>query len=189
MNFSLCRCTATIGIGLAAIFSVQHVQAVCRSERTLVALQSDVAKQHFTGLLKKLPEIFGCDESDFPNDTLGDFNPDAWRIRVLMKRNSLSQRVIVAHELGHAQASLQGEIYGPFKGHGQIWLHVMIDAGFDAEAQRTAGLTNYYPGLLQVYQTVASGERSMGKRAPNVDVVALLNERPAVLDLFLKPID
>jgi hypothetical protein len=187
MSFPLNK-LVTIWFAIFLVISPKETMAICRPEPILTAMEIAIAKKHFPEVSKKLPEIVGCDPNDF-TDALGDFNPNTWRIRVLMEKSSLTREVIVAHELGHAQASLEGEEYTHFRGHGAIWIRVMIRAGFGAEAQRTAKLTTYYPGLLQVYQVVASTEAHTLKPVPEVNVIALLNERPAVLDFLLTPID
>lgn len=181
---------AMASIALAALLSAQGAWAVCRTEPVLVDLQRAVAEKHFPKLLAKLPAILGCDSaSDFSANAVGDFSPDQWRVRVLRTETSLAPRIIVAHELGHAQVAFEGGSDTPFKGHGESWLRAMRRAGFDAEARRTASLSTYYPGLLSVYQQMASSERPSRKHKEEVDLLALLNERPSFLNMLLKPID
>lgn len=183
----------TAGAALAVLLSAQGAWAACRADPNLVDLQRMVAERHFPRLLSRLPAIVAC---DFPRDlspnAVGDFSPDEWRVRVLKIKTpsaDLAPRIVVAHELGHAQVAFDGGHDTPFKGHGEPWLRAMRRAGLNDEAYRTASLSTYYPGLLSVYQQVVSSERPSRKPKEEVDFLALLNERPAFLSVLLKPVD
>lgn len=160
--------------------------ASCQVDAGLVEMQARIARLRFPSLVSRLPRILRCEAHDFANGALGDFNDGSWTVRVLNGQQGLTEQVIVWHELGHARASLDGETYGPFKGHGSIWLRVMIRSGLASEARRTA---EHYPGLLPVYQKVMHLERGAGAKRPDVDLLDFLRERPAFLEFLTKLID
>ncbi|MDL2355532.1 MAG: hypothetical protein QFF03_09765 [Pseudomonadota bacterium] len=161
-------------------------RADCQVDANLVEMQARIARLHFPSLVSRLPRILRCEAHDFAGGALGDFNDGSWTVRVLNGQHGLTEQVIVWHELGHARASLDGETYGPFKGHGPIWLRVMIRSGLASEARRTA---EYYPGLLPLYQQVMHLERRVTPERTDIDLLGFLRERPAFLEFLTKRID
>lgn len=179
---------AATALSVALCCGAGAAGAVCRDDPALAALEARIARQHFPQLTARLPPIQRCDASDFPLNVSGDFNPNTWHIRVITTKQLELDRLIVWHELGHAAATEKGETPGgPFRGHGPIWLRVMIRSGLATEAKRTAEI---YPGLLPVYQQVMLKERKPTEQHPDgADLLAFLRERPGFIGFLLTPID
>jgi hypothetical protein len=177
---------------LAVIFS-SPTHAICRPSPELESLQRELAIKYFPDVKDRLPKITACDRADVGESILGDFNSDKWAIRIITERDDFPVKIVVAHELGHAVAFLQGERHHQYRGHGAIWMRVMIRAGFATEAQRTSNLHFHYPGLDRVYLEVAKLESGRGgkttKPRDQLDVLAMLKERPQWWDWINKPID
>ena len=178
-----------ITITLTMTLAHHTAWAACLPDASLEKKQLNIAQRSFPTLLPALPEILGCDAvADLPS-ALGDFSADHWRVRILMQHDFIPVEIVIAHELGHALAFKHGETHGRYRGHGSIWMRTMIRAGYGSEAYRTASLTHHYPGLLSVYQTVSQREIKRRLQVPEIDVLALLNERPGWLDFLMRPID
>ena len=181
------RGVSMLALVMALVLWADPTFARCRADASLEIKQAVIARRDFPELVANLPDILGCDdELDMPG-ALGNFSRSEWRVRILLRPSSTPLEVVIAHELGHALADKNGEVYGRFKGHGAMWLRTMILAGQGEEAARTASMTQDFPGLWAVYQRVA---KQVSRGADfDLDLVALLKQRPAWLDALTKPID
>jgi hypothetical protein len=178
---------------LSIVFS-PPLLAACRHSPELEGLQHELAIKYFPDIKDRLPKISACDRADFDEHILGDFDAGKWAIRIITEREDFPVKIVIAHELGHAVAFLQGERHYQFRGHGAIWIRVMIRAGFANEAKRTSNLHYHYPGLDRIYVEVAKLENDIvGKPAwpprDQLDVLSMLKERPQWWDWLNKPID
>jgi hypothetical protein len=184
---------STIGAFFLYFGFVSPTFGACRYSSALESMQRELATKYFPEVKDKLPKISACDRIDVGEGILGDFHSDRWAIRIVTEREDFPVRIVVAHELGHAVAFLQGERHHNYRGHGAIWMRVMIRAGFASEAQRTSNLHFHYPGLDRVYIEIAKLENNRGmkvaKSRDQLDVVAMLKERPQWWDWMNKPID
>jgi hypothetical protein len=107
-----------------------------------------------------MPDVVLCEAFDFPNRAIGGRFSGGPSPVIEIPEYSLHGDLnnILAHELGHAEASRRGLDDGSLQGHGVGWMRVMLEAGMEAEAQRVVGYMPHAANALQIARSQVLGQ-------------------------------